>query len=173
MKKIHLLLISLLVVTSSCDDEVSSIYSRKYRVMCGFQVVSYAELNNVVGNFGQFATIRKSGNKLIMKSLVGEHEYPMDALSKDFQLGLGGLIVGTTQFGDLRAYDLACRNCDRVERRLAVRDDGTAKCSHCGIVYDLNNDGVILDAGNGLHKKPRGLYRYPVNYDGMRLNIVN
>ena len=34
----------LLVCLSACKDDVSSVYSSKNRVQCGFNVVSYAEL---------------------------------------------------------------------------------------------------------------------------------
>lgn len=163
----------LLLAAMACSDDVTSTYSTKYRVMCGFQVVSYAELTHVVGNFGQFASIRKSGDEIIMSAASSTTHYPLDALSKDFRFGLGGIIVGTDRSGNYRAYDLACPNCDRAERRLTLRDDGTAKCARCGIVYDMNNDGVINNAGSGMYNRPRGLYRYPVTYDGMRLNIVN
>ena len=89
-----LLLICLMgVVTTSCKDELTSTYSEKYRVMCGFQVVSYKELINVIGNYGQFASIRQSGSQIVMKTLQSETSYNMDALSKDFRFGLGGYQV--------------------------------------------------------------------------------
>ena len=157
----------------SCSDDISSIYSHKYRVMCGFQVVSYAELQHVVGNNGQYASVRLVGDKIEMKSQISTPKYNLDALSKDFQFGCAGLIIGTTQMGDLRAYDLACPNCDRSDRRLTLRDDGTAICPKCEIEYDLNYDGVITNRGNGTYSHPRGLYRYPITYDGLRINIIN
>ena len=129
--------------TTSCSDDISNIYSHKYRVMCGFQVVSYAELQHVVGNNGQYSSVRLVGDKIEMKSQISTTKYNLDALSKDFQFGCAGLIIGTTQMGDLRAYDLACPNCDRSDRRLTLRDDGTAICPKCEIEYDLNYDGVI------------------------------
>ena len=41
------------------------------------------------------------------------------------------------------------------------------------IEYDLNYDGVITNRGNGTYSHPRGLYRYPITYDGLRINIIN
>ena len=176
MNKIRFaLLLSCLIgcVTTSCKDELTTTYSKKYRVMCGFQVVSYQELINVIGNYGQFASIRQSGSQIVMKTLQSETSYNMDALSKDFHFGLGGLIVGTDTWGNYRAFDLACPNCDRVDFRLTIGENGIVACGKCGIKYDLNNDGVIFDKGKGTHESPRGLYRYPITYDGIRVNIIN
>ena len=169
-----LLLICLMgFITTSCKDELTSTYSEKYRVMCGFQVVSYKELINVIGNYGQFASIRQSGSQIVMKTLQSETSYNMDALSKDFRFGLGGLIVGTDTWGNYRAFDLACPNCDRVDFRLTIGENGIVSCGKCGIKYDLNNDGVIFDKGKGTYESPRGLYRYRIAYDGMRVHITN
>ena len=160
-------------VSTSCSDDITSTYSQKYRVMCGFQVVSYRELINVIGNFGQFATIRQSGDKIVMKTLQSQTSYNLDALSKDFRFGLGGIIVGTDNWGNYRAFDLACPNCDRNDYRLTLGENGVVTCGKCAIKYDLNNDGVILSKGNGTYESPRGLYRYPITYDGIRVNIIN
>ena len=173
MKPLIFLASLLLFTTTACNDDTVSTYSEKYPVFCTFQVVSYAELQTAVGSFGQFVSIRMSGGKFVMKSLASENSYQVDALSKDARMGLGGVIVGTTQYGEYRAYDLACSNCDREFRRLSLHDDGTAFCDHCEIVYDLNYDGVVRDAGNGLHEHPRGLYRYYPIYNGTYLTIQN
>ncbi len=162
-----------LLALSSCSDTITSTYSSKYPVMCGFQVVAYAELFAVIDNTGEFATIRQSGGKIVMTHRGSSTSYTMDALSKEFLFGLGGLIVGTDNYGHYRAYDLACPNCDRAEHRLSLSDTGTAKCAKCGIQYNLNNDGALIDKGTGLYSKPRGLYQYPLTYDGMRVNIIN
>ncbi len=163
MKRI---LLSLLLTTllTACSDDVSSTYSTKYQVMAGFVVPSYPELMAVVNNAGQFGYVRQSGSQILMWCQSGSNSYNMDALSKDFKYGLGGIIIGTQYDLALRVYDLACPNCDRNDRRLTLLSDGTAKCANCGIIYDLNNDGVILDRGNGLHSSPRGLYRYRIIY---------
>lgn len=177
MKRYHslLLLLPLLLVTA-CKDEISQTYSTKYRVMCGFTAVAHKELYTAVNAFGQFCTIRQSGDRIIMfMPGLSRTEYNLDALSKDFRFGLGGLIVGSTQYGDLRAYDLACPNCDRVERRLdfAPDDNGAVVCSKCGIRYSLNYDGQILDRGNGMHSKPRSLYRYHIEPNREFVRIHN
>ncbi len=167
----------LLMCFICCEDDVSSVYTSKYPVRCGFTVVNHAELINCINNMGQFSTIRQSGDKIIMKSSVSTTEYNLDAISKDYYYGLGGLIVGTpTSTPDnqpYRAYDLACPNCDRNNYRLAVENNGWAKCSHCGITYDLNSDGIIIDKGESNFKSPRILYRYRITYDGMMIHIYN
>ena len=161
----------------SCDDEVNSVFSTKYRVRCGFLVVNHAELINCIDNLGQFSTIRQSGSKIKMASSVSNTEYNVDEISKDYYYGLGGLIIGTPTSPldgqPYRAYDLACPNCDRNNYRLSVDVNGWAKCSHCGITYDLNSDGVILDKGESNFQSPRSLYRYRINYDGMRVHVYN
>lgn len=167
-------LISLLLLTTlSCSDDVTHTYTTKYRVLCDFMVASYPELMAVVNNAGQFGTVRTSGGKIIMTSPSTSQTYNMDAVQKDFKFGLGGIILGTNNFVELRAYDLACPNCDRNNRRLTLSDDGTCSCAACGIVYDMNNDGAILDKGNGTHSSPRGLYRYPVTWDGTNVRVIN
>jgi hypothetical protein len=163
MKRLLLFLLASIALFG-CTDDVTSTYSTKYRVMAGFMVASYPELMAVVNNPGQFGYIRQSGDNIVMHGPASEQRYAMDALSKDFMFGLGGLIIGTDYYMNLRCYDLACRNCDRVDRRLTLRDDATAVCAHCGVVYNLAQDGRVEDAGNGLHEKPRSLYRYRIAY---------
>ena len=168
----------ILISFSSCKEDISSVYSTKNRVQCGFNVVSYAELIHCIDNYGQFSTIRQSGTKIIMSSPVSTNSYDFDAVSaRSFYFGLGGLIVGTPNLSSdgnpYRCYDLACPNCDRASYRLNVSDNGRASCSHCGITYDLNNDGVIIDRGNSNFESPRVLYRYRISYNGMMIHMYN
>ena len=168
----------ILISFSSCKEDISSVYSTKNRVQCGFNVVSYAELIHCIDNYGQFSTIRQSGTKIIMSSSVSTNSYDFDAVSaRSFYFGLGGLIVGTPNLSSdgnpYRCYDLACPNCDRASYRLNVSDNGRASCSHCGITYDLNNDGVIIDRGNSNFDSPRVLYRYRISYNGSMIHMYN
>lgn len=177
MKKIFFLMMLTILAAMSCDDEISSAYSTKYRVRCGFTVVSHAELVNCIDNYGSFTTIRQSGSKIIMQSYSSTNSYNLNAISEEYYFGLGGLIVGTPNLSSdgnpYRAYDLACPNCDRASYRLSVSDNGRAKCGHCGIVYDLNNDGVILERGTSEIQSPRALYRYRITYDGNMVHMYN
>jgi hypothetical protein len=154
------------------DWEATRKYSTKYRVMCGFTVMSYSELMPAVGGFGLFATIRQVGSDIVMKSETGSKPYAMDALQKDFQFGCGGLIVGTDFNGLLCCFDLACPNCDQAQYRMTVKG-AQATCEHCGIVYALEYDTYIIDKGNGLHPSPRVLYQYQTRYDGTMIHMYN
>ena len=88
-------------------------------------------------------------------------------------IGYAGLLIYIGFDSQYHAFDLACPNCDRVDFRLTIGENGIVSCGKCGIKYDLNNDGVIFDKGKGTYESPRGLYRYPITYDGMRVNIIN
>lgn len=163
---------------TSCDkDEATKAYSTANMVRCFFNVPQYTQLFNVMGSFGEYATIRglKGQGKIQMSSNVGTTDYPITADMRYFEFGLGGLIVGTRCYGDEQvAYDLACPNCNRADRRLSIGDAGIAKCSKCGLSYDLNNYGVISAAtSTDLYTNPRGLFRYHIVYDGINLRIFN
>ena len=156
------------------DLQVQSMYSTKYRVVCGFEVSSYPELQPAVGGFGIYATIRQSGTDVIISSEVGTQAYDMrtNKLMTDFQFGLGGLMVGCDFDGTLRCFDLGCPNCDQAQYRLTVKGD-VARCSHCEIEYQLSNLGAIVNKGNGMHPEPRGLYQYHIAYNGMMIQMYN
>lgn len=182
MKRILIATLCLVLTLISCEDEYNSLYSKKYRVQFYFEVASSAELNNAVGNPGQYVSIRrKSGTGLIrIENVLGGNDYPLSYIgNSDFEYGLGGLIVGTSSIPnmndgfDLLAYDLACPVCDRPDRRLSLKDDGTAKCGKCGMAYDMNNYGVILSAGEENKTTVRGLLRYRIFYDGKSIRVFN
>ncbi len=168
--------LSFVSVLSSCD-EMTQVYSNRELVRCNFLVSSYTELFGVMGNYGQFASIRKKGNgKLEMRlAATGQvTEYTPDKIQSYFFYGLGGLIVGTNYNGDILCYDLSCPYCDATAYRLTMTDNGFAKCSHCGVTYDLNNYGVInaIDSTK-TYSKLRGLYRYRIVFDGTNVNMFN
>lgn len=169
-----------LSVISCSDDEASSTFSKREYVYCNFNVTQYQELFNVMGNNGQFASIRKrvinGVTKIEMTNQSTSNGYTADALTSKYGYGLGGLIVGTNSYGEPMCYDLACPICDRAERRLTLFSEGPgyAKCGKCGVVYDLNNSGAIYSTPENANiTKPRGLYRYRVRYDGQTLNAYN
>lgn len=174
----YILLSMCLISFLSCsDDEATSTYSRREYVFCYFSVLQYTELFNVMGNYGQFATLRKrivnGVTSVTITCEVSSTDYILDALSKNFGFGLGGLILGTNNYGEPMCYDLACPICDRAETRLALKN-GYAKCSKCGVSFDLNNYGVIHQTPENAELiKPRGLYRYRINFDGTTVNAYN
>lgn len=172
-----LLSLCLLSFLSCSDDEVTSTYSNREYVFCYFSVFQYAELFNVMGNYGQFATLRKhivnGVTSITITCDAGSNDYALDAFNKEFGFGLGGLIMGTNNYGESRCYDLSCPICDRAETRLSVKN-GYAKCGKCGVSYDLNNDGFIYQIPeNAELVKPRGLYRYRINFDGTTVHANN
>lgn len=164
------------LLTSCTKDEASQTYSTANMVRCYLTVQQYTQLFNTMGSYGEFATIRakKAQSKMEMWSNIGTTEYPMTADMKGFEFGLGGLIVGVNYYGEYLAYDLACPNCKRADRRLSIGDASIAKCAKCGLSYDLNNYGVISAASSvSEYLSPRGLYRYRIMYDGTNLSVYN
>lgn len=178
MRRLFILLISLLTL-SGCSDDATGTFSNREHVYCAFDVLRADVLFNVMGNYGQFASIRKrvvdGKTQIELVSSTGlKGYYPVDQLSNNFGLGLGGLIVGTSTFGETLCYDLACPICDRADRRLAFTNDGYVTCAKCGVRYDLNNYGVIYEVPeNAQLNTHRGLYRYRINYNGQIVNAYN
>ncbi len=164
------------IVLTSCGDEQ---YSTQYQVRFYMEVNQSAELINAIGNPGQFVTIRQKAGKVRIENELGGNDYNLSYIgANEFLYGLGGLIVGTTNMLnmngglDIVAYDLACPTCNRAERRLSVKN-GKAKCARCGLSYDLNNNGVIIDAVDSTLVNTRALYRYRVVYNGIAINVFN
>lgn len=169
---------------SGCKDEYSysSRFSTKYPVRFYFVVNSSAELIHAIGNPGGYATIRRSpkAGHVRIENTLGATDYSLSSVGgTDFLYGLGGLIVGTSNIlnmnngNDLLAYDLACPTCDRADRRLTLKDNGNAKCNKCGITYDMNNLGVIVEADSVSKDNARGLYRYQITFDGYAIRVFN
>ena len=178
MKKLSITLLSLLMLCG-CSDDATSMYSNRAHVFCMFDVSRTDVLFNVMGNNGQFASVRKrtvnGKTQFELVSSTGlKGYYPIDQLSTNFEDGLGGLIMGTSNFGETLCYDLACPICDPSVQRMTLSADGFAKCPKCKVTYDLNNYGVIHevpeDANLTTH---RGLYRYRINFNGQIVNAYN
>ncbi len=178
--KVRLLVLTLSVgfiaTLISCDDTTTT-YSNRELVRINYAVSSYTELFNVMGNYGQFASIREMGNGKVRMTLGSTGKYTDYTPSKTqqyFYFGLGGVIVGTNYNGENLAYDLSCPYCDAAAYRLSLSDNGYAKCSHCGISYDMNNYGVILSTDSTRqYGSLRGLYRYKITYDGTNMSVYN
>jgi len=172
----------LCVLSVSCKkDETTQTYSTANRVFVSFSVLHYAELFNAMGNPGQFVTVRSTTQNgvtgVLMTNSATSHFYQLDKVDlTSFYFGLGGLILGTNNYAELEslAYDLACPNCNRADKRMTLGTDGTVRCPHCHIVYDLNNYGIIANTEeNTIHATPRGLYRYRIMFDGTTVNVYN
>lgn len=178
MKRLSIIFLSLLTLCG-CSDDATSMFSNREHVYCAFDVLRADVLFNVMGNYGQFASARKrvvdGKTQIELVSSTGlKGYYPLDQLSNNFGLGLGGLIVGTSTFGETLCYDLACPICDRAERRLSFAKEGFVRCAKCGVTYDLNNYGAIYDVPEGADLPvKRGLYRYRINFNGQIVNAYN
>ncbi len=173
------LFILLSLLFTACSDEATSSFSTKYPVRFYFEVASSTELYNAMGNPGQFVTIRGINGKIHIANTLGGTDYPLSQIgAREFEYGLGGLIVGTSSTPNIPgafeyvAYDLACPRCDQQRYRLTVKDNGTALCNHCGNSYDLNNYGWIITTNNSSEQQ-RGLYRYRISYNGMAISVSN
>ena len=147
-------------------------------MFCYFDKLQYNELNHVMGNLGQYASIRKhvvNGiTKITMTCPVSSTDYNLDALSKNFGFGLGGLIIGTNNRGEYRCYDLACPICDRADRRLTLSNDGYAQCNKCGIIFQLEDGAPFyVPEDANIQGKKRGLYPYVLDYNGQIVNAHN
>lgn len=171
--------VCLLLCAVACKkDEATSTYSQKYPAFISLSMAEYAELPSALSQ-GTFVTIRRQtvegGTKITISNGVSSNSYPLTkADNESFRFGLGGFIIGTNYMGEPLAYDLSCPNCDRTEYRLTVATDGTCRCSHCHIVYDLNNYGFISSTeGNTIHATPRGLYRYHVDLTFSTAHVYN
>ena len=178
MRKVFITLISLLILCG-CSDYVSSKYSFRERVFCRFNALQYIALNQVMDNYGEYATLRiknVGSTKGVEMNYRGNTYQYTDALIKNFLDGLGGLIIGTTYSGEYRCYDLACPICDlnNRRRRLTLTNDGYAKCNKCGVSFDLNHDGVIYKVPEGADLPvKRGLYQYYITYANPIIYIRN
>lgn len=182
MRKLHrfftpIFFLFTLLLCGCSKEEATSTFSNREYVYCFFDKLQYNELNLVMGNLGQYATIRKhvvdGVTKITMTCAASSTSYNLDAQSKNFGFGLGGLIIGTNNYGEPLCYDLSCPICDRKDIRLTI-NDGIAKCSHCNVTFDMNNYGVINSRPEGAEiANPRGLYRYRINYDGQTVNAHN
>lgn len=177
-KALTALFLSLLTFTS-CSDDVTSKYSNRAIVRGFFNLSEYTILSNVINNPGQYASIRMIAPKIVIKSSDNTYERNVDAISKTFEFGLGGLIVGTGNLIDeydnwmLFCYDLACPICDPSIRRLNIKDH-FAKCPKCGTSFDLNNEGFIYEINpENPPTTTRGLYQYRIEYDGQIINVHN
>ncbi len=162
-----------LLSLQSCKNSFA-IFSGKYpvRYRCDVSVPPY----NTATSLGVFLSVRQSGASLVVTDNDGvESRYPMTQMeSKDFILGLGGLILGTPALDNpdcvIYAYDLACPVCERASTRVTFSNTGEARCPSCHTVFDLNNNGFVIASDRD---DTRPLFRYPVSRMGMQVIVSN
>ena len=174
MRRFLFSVLACLVGFSSCGlDEADNAFSTKYKVAFYFEINRSAELYNTMGNIGMYATVRQVNGLIRISSATGSNDYDPTKIGIDFRYGLGGLIVGNTALNGPIAYDLACPNCDRSYHRLKVENNGIAECEHCGMTYDMNNNGWIVSVKDSTASDLRGLYRYRIDYNGVAVHVYN
>ena len=163
--------ISLLLLIGAACSRSYEVYSNKYPVTFSCDI-SKSPFNKVQTS-GYFLSVRatpaKDGYK-VREPDGREQTIPYTEVhSRVFNFGLAGLIIGKPYFGDEEyyAYDLGCPKCDVPSARLTVSEEGTATCSKCSTIYDLNNGG-IAKAGDS-----RPLYRYRTSLNGHMLMVHN
>lgn len=153
----------LLLSATSCHDTYSE-FCTQYPVSFSCDI-TFSPFNTVT-SMGQFLSVRLKANHtayiVYNPALDKTTEMAVSEVeARSFAFGLGGLVIGQPYFNDgssvYYAYDLACPHCDRSSARLTIDAMGQARCSRCDAVFDLNNDGLVVE-GEG-----RPLYRYRIS----------
>ena len=116
------------------------------------------ELYTALTTPGEFCSIILNGNTYIFEGLTSKTEYQRTAADEhvSINLGLSGLIVGTTLNNEIVCYDLCCPEHyinTSVTRKLILQVGCIAYCNDNN-TYDLNNYGKPIN-NNGYY-----LYRY-------------
>ncbi len=77
-----------------------------------------------------------------------------------------GLIIGRSSFGQLRAYDLQCPNCD-FNYELKWKSIYELQCSKCNRIYNINGNEGYVQSGDKGHNL--ALYKYVTynEFDGI------
>ena len=77
-----------------------------------------------------------------------------------------GLIIGRSSFGQLRAYDLQCPNCD-FNYELKWKGIYELQCSKCNRIYNINGNEGYVQSGDKGHNL--ALYKYVTynEFDGV------
>lgn len=168
------LLILLLLMTIACHRNNYRIYSNKYKVF--YSCETAASPYNQLTTPGRFLSVRKGDGKLVIADSDGnKYDEPLSEVqNSSFILGLAGLIIGTPTFNNenmsIWAYDLGCPECDAPDIRLKFDINGTASCSKCGGLWNLNASGTPVNTDG---KQNRPLYRYPTSFNNGILTVSN
>ena len=154
----------------SCSGDIDHEFAQ-HRAFFRYQYVAttpplYAALNNP----GMWCTISFPNGLYRFMLLDGTgYDYRPTALDSYTRTEcINGFIVGMPNLPDfsgrfdLRVYDKVCPTCYEeaaIQRDLTLTAEGKAVCSRCHCVYDLNNDGLLIEGGPG-----EKLFRYRINY---------
>lgn len=154
----------------SCSGDIDHEFAQ-HRAFFRYQYVYTAQpLYAALNNPGMWCSITFPNGNYRFTLLDGStYEVPPTALdSYTPPECISGFIVGTPNLPDfsgrfdIRAYDKVCPTCYEeaaIQRALTLTHEGRAECSRCHCVYDLNNDGLLIEGGPG-----EKLFRYRINY---------
>jgi len=167
-----LFLVLALLVTLSCEKES---YKKGSPYPAAFSCDTNVSPYNLIKTPGLFLTVRLNLSKGVLNiSDSNGQSYPPEALtdiqSRQFTLGLAGLILGIPSLSDngqICAFDLGCPECEQSSVRLKIDQTGNATCSKCNRTWSLNNNGIAISG------KARPLYSYHVSYNNGILTVLN
>lgn len=169
-----ILTVALPILLVSCSEEASN-SGYPVNFVCDASIHPY----NIVQGYGEYITIKRSGNgtEYIVNYREGDGEKEQTVKLSAFQLqqgtfhyGRGGLIIGTPSAfdGNKWAFDLACPKCDLVNRRVTIEQPiGQAYCKECSCRWDLNSGGIPIEGDT------RPLWRYRVAENPPNIIIMN
>lgn len=142
-------------------------------------VTAVAPLQSALNNPGIWCRVTYNGTYFYFTSSEGiSAQYPYSALTTSYAQpqSVAGFVVGTPSVPDLQgqlvpvAYDLACPTCyelNSVQRSLTFDTNERMSCSRCGRVYDLANDGIIVEGEAG-----EKMLRYRITYSSTQDVVV-
>lgn len=168
------ILLSLLLLATSCERSSYTKYSTRHKVF--FSCETSMSPYNQITTPGRFLSVRKSEGKLVMYDSDGKKydETLSEVKNTSFIMGLAGLIIGTPTFNNddmsIWAYDLGCPECESPSVRLKFSLEGKASCSKCGGEWNLNADGSCINTDGSQH---RPLFRYPTTYNNGIFTVQN
>lgn len=177
---ISLLLLSTLLLPTSCADDTDDLYANERAFLRFTPVTAVPVLYAALGSYGQWCTMTYTASLFTFTSAEGTTStYPMTAVIKNYgQIQcVNGFIIGTPSVPDMNlnyapvCYELACPNCyrnDLIQKSLTLTTGEHAHCPRCGRTYDLANSGAIIEGDNG-----QRLMRYRMTYTGTLLVVAN
>lgn len=126
-----------------------------------------------------WCTVKYNGNYFIFTPSEGNTvQYPFSAVTAGYAKpqSVAGFVIGTPSVPDLQgqlvpvAYDLACPTCyklNSVQRSLTFGANERMNCDRCGRVYDLANEGIVVEGEAG-----EKMLRYHIIYNSAQDVVV-
>lgn len=173
MKHINIYIaLLLLTVFSACADSEYSNY--RCHLVINNNIIKDNTLASAMNenSTGVFCRISLDGTRQYKfeSNQGGTPTYgTLTAIDQNAKWAIGvynGIIVGFSNIDHtFMAYDNQCRNCYEssglTRYALTMNTNGTATCKNCRRIYDMNNNGNIINGDNG-----KGLIRYRASTTG-------